>query len=178
MPSGEGTATSTRLGRPVGVDLRGADAGEVGSAESALLQGATPVRVDHGIGVEQQHVGPGSQPVAQSDVHAGGETAVAARVEVSHPELGAHSPHFGRGGVVDHGDRQPASGSKRPREQVGCAVGDDDHLDHRVAAGRIGGVQRAPIEPVVGVGHLAPTSSRARACEAGRRSRSRRRRSQ
>ena len=147
-------------GRAVIVDLRGADAREVGLARAAPRCSATTSSAEiTRVGVQQQHVGAGHEPVAQRDVHARREAAVAPGVDVAHAELGAERGDLGQRRVVDDGDGQPGEGLQRPAQQVGCTVRDDDDLEAGL------GRRRMPRAAPIGTGRGTrgrPCSSRTR----------------
>ena len=100
-------------------------------------------RRDRGVGVQQQHVGAGNEPVGEADIDPRGEAAVAARIEVARAELGAERCDLRQRRVVDDRDGQVAHGLERPAQQVGGAVG-DDHDFYGARGGSGGGAVRRP----------------------------------
>ncbi len=137
-PSGgrEGPADAGRL--PVSVDLRGGDAGQPGVAAEHPVELGDVGGADDGVGVEQQHVGTGPEPVGEGQVDARGEAEVAAGVEVAHRPLGADAADLRGGRVVDDRARQPVEGRQGLPQVVRRAVGDDDDLEVRWSRTRPG----------------------------------------
>ncbi len=116
------------------VDLRRADAREVGPGAECAVQHRDIRGRDDCVGVQEQDVGARAQPVGECDVHAGGEAAVAARIEVPHTQLIAQRRDLGQGRVVDHRDGEGGHRLEGAAEQAGRAVGDhhDLHLGRGV----------------------------------------------
>ena len=100
------------------------------------MQRTDPGLVDHGVGVEQQHVAAGGESVGQPVVDPRGEATVAARIQVAHSEVGAHLAHERVGRVVDDGDGEVADGLEARSQEVRSVVGHDDDLGVRRGGGR------------------------------------------
>ena len=111
--------------------LCGADARQVGRGTKHTLQRVDLLGCDARIGIQQQHVATGYQPIGEREVHPRREPAVASWVEVAHAELVAQGSDLGQRRVVHDGDRHRRDRRERLAQQPDGAISDDDDLNGR-----------------------------------------------